>query len=747
MPPEPDAFPSPQPPSDPLAGLNLKGALEAGIQPDQWEPPAPAELAAVLPDYQITMILGRGGMGAIYKARDPELDRTVAIKLLPPELGTLPDLVERFTREARALARLDHPNIVRIYDFGRTTAGHLYFVMEYVDGLDLGRILRSREQEGPPKEHSATLEIISQICDALNYAHSKGIIHRDIKPGNVLLSKEGRVKVADFGLARAIDPLDGSTGLKEKEAVTLSGMVVGTLEYMAPEQQEGQKVDHRADIYSVGVLFYQMLTGQLPRGAFRPPSRKASSVDARLDKVVLRALQSEPVERYQQASDLRDAVQALVKLKSPPAAPRPPARPALTAEAAPGPKPWNKTRLRRAGSALSALALTGLVVYSLSRRKEELARPDHFPDLLVLREAIPAAMKVSDGIYEVDLPPDGHLPLTAFYQVRGEPLNLTFSAPGYQPHTLSLQPGQDPPGVRLEAVTASFTWQSDPAGWFSAARLVRQNPPADPRAEPILELTPGNRKIPAGSYALSGLWGDRAIPLDSLTLSSLGRETRLKWPFPARLNWTGVVDLNPQPVLIGMTSLYQKVAASWSVPVAVPFLLDFQPGGTAVLYSLNPQIMQVALLALMGGSLPEEKLEDEAAVHALFQNKVIHPLTSRNTPLGPWFSALWKEQSRTPLAKNGDARRAAVFAQFRDQAAFLTNILNTGDPTAALQDPRYRQFVSFFFDVTPLRAEPGEGPLLKLTNASRTLSLSTAGNGSPAEFLTEGKPAVVLKSR
>jgi hypothetical protein len=169
-----------------------------------------------------------------------------------------------------------------------------------------------------------------------------------------------------------------------------------------------------------------------------------------------------------------------------------------------------------------------------------------------------------------------------------------------------------------------------------------------------------------------------------------------------------------------------------------------------VLYVLNPQIMQVALLALMGGSLPEDKLEDDAAVNALFQAKVINPLSSQHTSptrLGLWFSELWKEQSRTPLAKSGDARRAAVFAQFPDQVAFLTGILTSGDAASALQDPKHRQFVPFFFDVIPLRAEPGEGTPLKLTSASRTQTLSTAGNGTPAEFLTEGKPAVVLKSR
>ncbi|MDB6069012.1 MAG: hypothetical protein JWL81_183 [Verrucomicrobiales bacterium] len=326
MPPDPTPFPRPG--QDLLADVDPKTALLAGLQNQPWEPPLPSELAAVLPDYEIIDVIGRGGMGAIYKARDPHLDRFVAIKLLPPELSGRPDLAERFTREARALARLDHPNIVKIHDFSRTGAGHLYFVMEYIDGMDLGRILRTRSSLAAQTEHGTTLQIISHICDALHYAHSKGIVHRDIKPANVLLSKEGHVKVADFGLARATESPDGGTAFMGAEALTASGLVMGTLEYMAPEQREGHRVDHRADIYAVGVLFYQMLTGHVPRGAFLPPSRKGNSlIDSRLDKVVLKALQTEPAQRYQRASEIQDALRSLTKLKTSPPTRRLPAYP------------------------------------------------------------------------------------------------------------------------------------------------------------------------------------------------------------------------------------------------------------------------------------------------------------------------------------------------------------------------------------------------------------------------------------
>jgi serine/threonine protein kinase len=270
-----------------------------------WAPPLPDELAALLPAFEILRILGRGGMGAVYLGRDRKLDRLVAIKLLPPELSAEASYVDRFMREAKALARLDHHNIIHIHAFDQTAAGHLYFVMEYVDGVDLHRLMRPAAPSGSSGSgllpYPTTLEIISRICDALQYAHDKGIIHRDIKPANVIVATDGRVKVADFGLARAaeVDPGAGS--------MTQTGTIMGTPDYMAPEQRDGHPADHRADIYALGVMFYEMLTGSIPRGAFPPPSRRVR-VDVRLDEVVLKALQSEPDLRYQQASEVKTDV-------------------------------------------------------------------------------------------------------------------------------------------------------------------------------------------------------------------------------------------------------------------------------------------------------------------------------------------------------------------------------------------------------------------------------------------------------
>jgi predicted Ser/Thr protein kinase len=276
----------------------------------RFVPPQPAELAPHFPQLEILELLGQGGMGAVYKARQPGLDRLVALKILPREIGADPAFAERFTREARALARLSHPNIVAVYDFGRTPDGLFYFLMEFVDGVNLRQAIRAGSIS--PKD---ALAIVPQICDALQFAHDEGIVHRDIKPENVLLDKRGRVKIADFGLAKLLGHAPGDVSL------TGTQQVMGTLRYMAPEQMEGTKaVDHRADIYSLGVVFYELLTGEVPVGRFAPPSKKVE-IDVRLDEVVLRALEEKPEQRYQHASDVKTEVEA-IRGSAPAAAPR-----------------------------------------------------------------------------------------------------------------------------------------------------------------------------------------------------------------------------------------------------------------------------------------------------------------------------------------------------------------------------------------------------------------------------------------
>jgi len=286
----------------------MKSGLNTGTEPGGEGPtdsgfvqPPVADIAKLFPLLEVLEFIGKGGMGAVYKARQPALDRLVALKILPPAAAGDPGFAERFNREARALARLNHPNIVAVHDFGQ--AGNLhYLVMEFVDGGNLRQI----ESAGRLEPEQA-LAIIPQICEALQFAHNEGIVHRDIKPENILLDKKGRVKITDFGIAKML----GVTGAQTP--LTGARDVVGTPHYMAPEQIEKPlKVDHRADIYSLGVVFYEMLTGELPLGKFAPPSRKVQ-VDVRLDEVVLQALEKEPALRYQQASQVKTALETIAR--------------------------------------------------------------------------------------------------------------------------------------------------------------------------------------------------------------------------------------------------------------------------------------------------------------------------------------------------------------------------------------------------------------------------------------------------
>jgi len=292
----------------------------AGQEKPGFTPPSTQELGLKFPQLEIIELIGRGGMGAVYKARQKELDRIVALKILPPGIGDDAAFAERFAREAKALARLNHPGIVTIHDFGRAE-GLYFFVMEFVDGVNLRQLLTSARVS--PRE---ALAIVPQICDALQFAHDQGIVHRDIKPENILLDRRGRVKVADFGLAKLVEsnapltpslsPSDGERvagrpGEGKTSAFTNAGKVMGTPAYMAPEQVEHPAdVDHRADIYALGVVFYQMLTGELPGKPIEAPSSKVQ-IDVRLDEVVLRALERNPKLRYQQVSDVKTAVETV----------------------------------------------------------------------------------------------------------------------------------------------------------------------------------------------------------------------------------------------------------------------------------------------------------------------------------------------------------------------------------------------------------------------------------------------------
>jgi serine/threonine protein kinase/biopolymer transport protein ExbD len=362
-------------PSGALAGLCPACLLQMGAATDTvsdakqpaFTPPSVAELAPLFPQLEILELIGKGGMGAVYKARQKQLDRFVALKILPPGIGGDPAFAERFAREAKALAKLNHPGIVTLFEFGscaglesekekgRKGAGEhqppgtevasapfppfspaagqppaapeiptplYYFLMEFVDGVNLRQLLHA----GRISAREA-LAIVPQICDALQFAHDQGIVHRDIKPENILLDRLGRVKVADFGLAKIVGAEGGASVLASRlvsslapppeNPLTDAGKVMGTPQYMSPEQMERpQEVDHRADIYALGVVFYQMLTGELPGKKIEPPSKKVS-IDVRLDEVVLRALEKKPELRYQQASVLKTEVETIAEAHTP----------------------------------------------------------------------------------------------------------------------------------------------------------------------------------------------------------------------------------------------------------------------------------------------------------------------------------------------------------------------------------------------------------------------------------------------
>ena len=279
-------------------------------------PPIPEALAIHFPQLEVLELLGQGGMGAVYKARQRRIDRLVALKILPTNVAGVPGFAERFTREARALARLNHPHIVTLHDFGEA-GGLYYFLMEYVDGVNLRQLLEAGRLE-PAK----ALAIVPQVCEALQYAHEEGVVHRDIKPENILLDRKGRVKIADFGLVKLISRSE-EPAPRATNTLTGTNQVMGTPHYMAPEQMEHpQTVDHRADIYSLGVVFYEMLTGELPLGRFAPPSRIVQ-IDARLDEVVLRSLEKEPQRRYQQASEVSADVERVSREAHEPSSAKP----------------------------------------------------------------------------------------------------------------------------------------------------------------------------------------------------------------------------------------------------------------------------------------------------------------------------------------------------------------------------------------------------------------------------------------
>lgn len=319
----------PDTPSDDPTPLPIVDAEGEGMQYPSLE-----ELRPLLPQYVLHRLIGTGGMGAVYLAHQPALDRWVALKVMPAAASANAEIADLFNREARIMAHLSHAHIVAVFDYGQTSAGHLYMAMEYVDGVDLH--WRKEAGEITPERARA---LVVQLCEALQYAHDLGVIHRDIKPANLLVTHDWQVKVIDFGLAR---DLAAATNPDEPE--------YGTPDYVAPERLiAGTPTDHRADIYSIGVVLHEILTGKTPLAA---RATAGQGIPEGFAGVLSKCLMHDPARRYQKVSEIRAALLASAPIKkaaptvSPgpaAAAPQaPPIRPP-TSPAAPTPQPLEKS--------------------------------------------------------------------------------------------------------------------------------------------------------------------------------------------------------------------------------------------------------------------------------------------------------------------------------------------------------------------------------------------------------------------
>lgn len=262
--------------------------------------------------YEVLERVGGGGMALVYKARDLLLDRIVAVKVLRPQFAHDEDFVRRFRREARSAASLSHPNIVGIYDVGQDGDAH-YIVMEYVEGRNLNEVIRERA----PLQVEEAVRIAAQICEALEHAHQNQIIHRDIKPHNILIGNNGRVKVTDFGIARAVTAA----------TITQTGSVVGSVHYFSPEHAKGVATGEKSDLYSLGIVLYQMLTGRLPflgespisvalkhlQEPFEQPRKVNPHIPQSVENIILRAMRKNPQERYQSAREMLDDLETCLR--------------------------------------------------------------------------------------------------------------------------------------------------------------------------------------------------------------------------------------------------------------------------------------------------------------------------------------------------------------------------------------------------------------------------------------------------
>jgi serine/threonine protein kinase len=398
--------------------------------PPPFDVPSVEEMNAILPQYAFEKLAAYGGMGAVFRGRQRSLDRLVAIKILPPEFGAEPEFAERFKSEARAMAKLNHTNVVGVYDFGITTGGHFYLVMEWIEGPTLHELIH---KGSIPVRKVAHLGM--QLCDALAYAHSHKILHRDIKPGNIMINQDDQVKVADFGLARPI------TGEAEENPF-------GTPDYAAPEIMARQAVDQRADIFAAGVVLYEMLTGRVLKSPRRSVTEYAP-VSKRWDDLIDQATHADPAKRIQDALELRARISQVITPNTESVAVL---EVVADAVAVPGKKAIAPMHLAMIGAAL--IIVLGIVIGTLAKpepekpRKQKIAaqKPEVKPSPKVKSKSEPLMVKDSEKKPE----PLVGMPQSESKKKASQPLT---SAPSMAVAPAPVQPPPEPaPETPLEAM-------------------------------------------------------------------------------------------------------------------------------------------------------------------------------------------------------------------------------------------------------------------------------------------------------
>jgi serine/threonine protein kinase len=361
--------------------------------------------------YEIVKELGRGTMGVVYQAHDPQIDRMVALKVLRPDRVVSQDFVLRFLREAKAIGRISHANIVTVYDVGQDH-GTIYIAMEFLEGRPLNEVIKGRTL--PVAD---VVEMCTQVASALGYAHSRGITHRDIKPSNIILTPDNRIKLTDFGIARIEDP--------DAAQQTQAGDILGTPVYMAPEQVMGQKADGRTDLYALGVIAYEMLTGNRPFGGgniaaiFRSitheppedPMKTGSFDNRRLAELILKSLSKDPADRFQTGEAMAVALNRCLDAADHP----------FPEMGASHEKPL---RSRKTGLALAVFCLlivTGIVGYTIMRKLAD--EPN---------SAGPALSPVASSTLAVTSTPDGAQVFVDSMFKGTTPLNVLLAPGSYE---------------------------------------------------------------------------------------------------------------------------------------------------------------------------------------------------------------------------------------------------------------------------------------------------------------------------